>query len=407
MANSTIRTALTSKRAHGAVLGNAAVSIASMVLAVACARTMTATEFGTLALALVVYGFATGITRAAFTDTALAIPSDRSVFGRSIRRSALLALVLALGIATWGLIGGNPYLIVVAGTLHGMVLLDFVRTYESAVGRIGIGLGISVSWSVIVVAIGLVSFVVPIEATWLLLTWAVAGAVSGYIAVITVRAPLMPGWERQPAETTAAVLFTGDYLVGSGGGALTTTLVGALVDNLIVGALRGAGTLLGPVNLVASTARSLTIPLIARSGGDAVRVARIITLMLVTVAVPLLVAVQFIPDDWGRWLLGETWAAVSLILVPIAVESFFVLIGGVPAAGHRAMLAGGRTLVLRLSVGIPRPAIVLVCAMVGGALGVAWAMAGIAIVNALVWWTSYRQLGRRLKVDGMTGGIPG
>jgi hypothetical protein len=102
-----------------------------------------------------------------------------------------------------------------------------------------------------------------------------------------------------------------------------------------------------------------------------------------------------IPDTWGHQLLGDSWTVAKLALLPLSFEALLALVGGIAAAGHRVAFASIRTLVLRLSVGIPRPFIVLGCAVVWGISGAAWSMAAISAVNALLWWASYRLIVRR------------
>lgn len=390
-----LRAIRSSKRAQHAIVGNGLVSLASLALSVSVARLATASEFGNFAIALVAHLFITGATRAGITDTVLARPGVPSSCARSFRRVSLIGVVATLALGAWGLLAGNVYLLILAGAIHGLLALDFMRTYESAVGNDRHGFGMSVLWSSLTLGGVLASFVAPLPPWLTLVVWAAGGAACGYSAAIRARLPWAPGWPRDRNESRAAAAFSLDYLVGSGGSAITTLLAGVAVNSLVVGALRGAGTLLGPVNLIASTARSLVIPALARAtstpAGE-LRTATRLTLMLGLGITPLLILVQAIPARWGEWLLGDTWSVASAVLLPIAVESLFALIGSVPSAGHRAAFAGRRTLILRLSVGVPRPFVVVGGALLWGAPGAAWLMAGIAVLNALVWWASYCSL---------------
>lgn len=398
MIRALLKTLASSRRAQYAVLGNALVSIASLALSVAIARTTTIAEFGSFAMAMVVFVFISGLLRAAFTDTALAQPNEPSAFVRSFRRASLASVVITLGLLGWGFLSGDPYLVTLAVASHGLLALDFVRTFDSAVRNARRSFFYSALWAACTLAVALSSFVWNLPALTLFMVWAGAGAVCGYFAMVVSRAPWRPGWPSRREETSAASIFALDYFVGSGGSALTTTLVGVVLDRAVVGAIRGAGTLLGPVNLIASTARSLTIPLLARAQEDAgkeFRLALRITLVLVLVITPLLTIVQFIPSAWGEWLLGDTWAVASVALLPLAVESLFGLISSIPAAGHRAAFAGRRTLLLRMAVGIPRPIVVLASGLAWGVIGAVWAMALVAVINAIVWWVSYRGIAHR------------
>ena len=48
---------------------------------------------------------------------------------------------------------------------------------------------------------------------------------------------------------------------------------------------------------------------------------------------------------------------------------------------------------IRIAVGVPRPIIIVFAGYQYGALGAAWAMSAIAVVNAVLWWFSYLRLG--------------
>lgn len=392
------RRVMASRRAQFAVLGNGSVSIASLGLSVATARTTTIEEFGAYAMAMIVYAFATGGLRAAFTETALAHPNDPEAFGRSFRRASLVAILGGIAIFTWGLLSGNLFMGILGVALHGLVTLDTIRIFESAVGNARRAFMLGAIWSGVTLAPSMCSLFWPVSSLILFTVWAGVGATIGYVSLAIRHGPWLPGWPSNPVETRAASLFALDYAVGSGGSALTTTLLGVVVNTNVVGALRGAGTLLGPVNLIASTVRSLTIPILARAQADPVgelRTASRITIAVTLVIAPLLTAMQFIPVAWGEWLLGDTWTIAAIALLPMAIESIMGTIGSIPAAGHRAALAGKRALLLRLTVGIPRPAIVIFAATAWGIPGAAWSMAAISTVNALIWWISYRQLLRR------------
>ena len=215
----------------------------------------------------------------------------------------------------------------------------------------------------------------------------------------------MPVWKKNRSESSAAVVFSADYLVGAGGAQLTTGLLGALADTAILGAVRGAGTLLGPVNLISTTARSLLLPFLSRAGQEnngQFRSAVAATVVQASVLMPLLLLLQFIPPWLGEQLLGETWKIAALAILPMSIDALFNLIMSPAIAGHRVAFAGTRTLILRLAIGVPRPLIVLFAAHLWGIVGAAWAMALIASVSSVAWWISYFDLSRRASLDRLT-----
>lgn len=386
-----------SRRVVYAIVGNGMASLASFALSVSIARSTSITVFGAFSIALVAYLFTSGLVRAGLTDTALARPDDPATHARSFQRASFIALLGAAVLIGWGWISGNYFLVVLGLSLHGLLALDFVRTYDSAVGRAARAAAATASWSILSISVSLLSLLITIDPLVLFATWAVGGAVCGYVLTFLVRAPLVPRWVRDRTDTRAAAAFAADYLVGSGGSLLTTGLLGFLDDFRIIGALRGAGTLLGPMNLISTTARSLMLPFLARQKADSnsqLKSAAGATVAQVLVLAPLLAALQMIPDSWGVQLLGETWQLAGLALLPLSIEAVFALVSAVAASGHRVAFAGKRTLILRVTLGVPRPVVVLLCAQTWGVLGAAWSMAAISVVNAAVWWASYVELAR-------------
>ncbi|MCC2594333.1 hypothetical protein LKO27_13050 [Tessaracoccus sp. OS52] len=203
-------------------------------------------------------------------------------------------------------------------------------------------------------------------------------------------------------ETKTSSIFALDYLAGSGGSLMTTGLLGALDNGRILAAIRGAGTLLGPLNLLSGSARSLMLPFLGRRRDEPslqFRSAATAMLAQVCVFLPLLVALQLLPESWGEQALGESWEVASMALLPISVEALFGLVGSVADSGHRVALAGSRSLLLRVLVGLPRPFVVLWCGYRWGVEGAAWAMAAISVLNAALWWYSYHKLVSQLGGD--------
>lgn len=379
------------------MLGNGLVSLASFGLAISVARASPIVVFAEFSLAMVCYLFILGAIRAALTETTLATPDDVQKHRETFQRVMLVSLVTAAGLACWGFIVNNPYILLLSLTLHGLMALDFIRVFDSALGNWRRSFFATLIWVLATMTIILLSFVEPLEPRVLFGGWAGVGALIGYGLMIITRASWAPKWVRDEADTRVAAVFAADYLVGSGGSLLTTGLLGLLQDGRSLVALRGAGTLLGPLNLIAVTARSLMLPVLARreeSSGQRFRLAAVLGMLQVLILLPLLVALQFIPTAIGEALLGETWTLAQLALLPMSLEALFALIGAIASAGHRVAFAGARSLILRTAVGLPRPFIVLWCAFQWGIAGAAWSMAVIAILNAFVWWLSFYGLTR-------------
>lgn len=386
------------RRVLFAVIANGLVSITSLLLAVAIARASDAWQFGQFSIAMAIYLFAIGLIRAAITETTLSVKPGEDVNDRGFRRSSLVSILAAVGMLVIGLAVGNNYLVILAVTFNGLVCLDYLRTVEAALYLARTALVQGSLWSAATTVVCVVSFVAHIDAMVIFALWAASGAMIGYFSALAVGLSLLPSWGRHRAETRAAILFSLDYVAGSGGSALSTALLGVTSSPTTVGALRGAGTILGPVGLLSTTVRSLIIPYLTRArqlGGrhEFSRAAIIAFLLGIILTVPA-VLLCLIPDPVGSALLGSTWTAAAPLLPALAIESVLALIGNIAAAGHRSRLAGARSLALRLSVGIPRPFLIVAAAALWGAFGAAWAMAVLSLLNCVIWWISYRQLSR-------------
>ncbi|MGP5295258.1 hypothetical protein [Corynebacterium casei] len=381
-----------SQRVGVALVSNGLVSIASFLLSISVARTTSIEVFAEFSFAMVSYIFLTGLNRAALTNTALSQPEDKDSYFRSTNRTVLVAIIAMVSIAVWAATSDNSFLMVLSLSLPGLMLLDHIRTYNSAAEKPLLSLAFCAVWSVVTGFASLLSFFYDVKPLLVFIFWAASGSACGLAAAAASRVSLIPKWDKQRTETSAAVVFSADYLVGAGGAQLTTGLLGVLADTRILGAIRGSGTLLGPVNLVSTTARSLLLPFLSRSSNSDAgqfKTAVAATLVQASFLAPLLVALQFIPNELGMQLLGDTWGIASLAILPMSIDALFNVLMSTAIAGHRVSFAGSRSLIIRLAIGIPRPFIVLYCAVVWGVLGAAWSMACIAAVSSVAWWISY------------------
>lgn len=389
---------LRSRRVAFAVFGNGMFSLASFLLSISVARSSSVEMFAAFSLALVSYHFVSGFISSALTDTALSRPDDPATFTRAFQRASLLGLVAAAVLITWGVVSGNAYIAVFGVAVHGLLIMDFLRMFDSAAGSAPRAMVATSVWALISLTVSTVSLFTTIDSVVVFAAWAITGALSGYVTMLVVGVPRLPGWERERTDSRAAAVFSADYLVGQGGIHLTTGLLGLLDDVRVLGAVRGAGTLLGPMNLIATTASSLMLPYLARDQQDPGRQLRSAVAAVVVQVValaPLLIVLQFIPDSVGEQLLGDTWQYAALAILPLSLDSIFSVATGVAISGHRVNFAGRRTLLLRVGLGIPRPLVVLFSAFTWGIEGAAWSMAVFALISAVGWWMSYYDLSRR------------
>lgn len=162
------------------------------------------------------------------------------------------------------------------------------------------------------------------------------------------------------------------------------------------GHLRGALTLVGPINIVVMGTLPLLQMSVARNSTRNSRVAHetdSLTVILMSIALAFTVALLLIPEDLGMLLLGEVWHGTSLIILAIGLQT--VLRTPIMTA-TTAMRSTGlhKSLALhRLLSGL----LLLAGAGIGGSLGelagAAWGMV-VATVLSATWGRI--SLGRQL-----------
>lgn len=391
------------KRARIALLTNAISSVTNFALAITIARSASLSELGAFGVAFSIYALLTGMTRSAVAESILSLREWRPTFLQSGHNVTLVASAAGLAVVSIGAVLDLRYMVAVGLALPGLALYDHLSVINMAVGRprhallqeffrafsVLLLVGSSTIWSLAPFA--------------LFVGWCSIGAAIGVALALITGAGVWPRWTNDRAETRVAAGFGIDYIVSSGLAQLTPSVLAVAVGNGVVGSLRGAATLLGPVALIASTARSLLIPYLAAAHHLdrelQLRRAGLTTAMLVGSVLPFAVAAVLIPDPLGATLLGSNWAFAKPLMPALILELLFALGGSVPFAGHRAGRASGRTLRIRLALAPIRLGGVLVGSIWFGAEGAAYAMAILAAISFATWWISYTRLVTRQDGD--------
>lgn len=384
------RRVLHSKRGYYALSINAVSSLGNFAVSLSLARQLPISELGLFATAYSLYALSSGLMRAAILEPSLAIPNT----SRSTARVSILGLVIGAILTVLGLLASSPYFLFLGLAMHGLLVYDYMRTYEMASGNARRALSYECCWFVASVAISFAVTTLAITGWEGFAIWAASGALLGYVYALARRAPLRPRWQKEggPRFKTSCA-FGLDYLVGSGSAQFTTSLLAVIVGPAIVGGIRAAATLLGPIGLVIATARTLMIPLLARENRSEERrsilLAVLMTAILSALTLPFLVLVALLPVSVGTDILGANWSFAEPLLPLLAIESFLLVLSIAPFAGLRSLLAARRTLVTRICLAILRVGCIVAAGQIAGALGACLAIAGIAAVSAVVWWIAY------------------
>ncbi|MFE5520359.1 hypothetical protein ACFQ9Q_21945 [Streptomyces virginiae] len=182
--------------------------------------------------------------------------------------------------------------------------------------------------------------------------------------------------------------FVVEFAVGNGSSQLAVLGLGVFATPLAVGALRGATTLFGPLNVLFNSANAFGPPVFGRLGGKraTVRATAALGLVLAAVGAGWATALYLLPDRLGRELLGDTWAGASALL-PATGAQYAVMGLGTCALLTLRVLAPKATLSLQVVFSLLSVALLLGGYAVWGVAGAAWGLAAGSALKALAaWW---------------------
>ncbi len=187
--------------------------------------------------------------------------------------------------------------------------------------------------------------------------------------------------------------FVVEFAVGNGSSQLAVLGLGVFATPLAVGALRGATTLFGPLNVLFNSANAFGPPVLGRLGGKraTVRATAALGLVLAAVGAGWATALYLLPDRLGRELLGDTWTAASALL-PATGAQYAVMGLGTCALLTLRVLAPKATLSLQVVFSLLSVGLLLGGYAVWGVAGAAWGLAAGSALKALAAWLRVARL---------------
>lgn len=189
--------------------------------------------------------------------------------------------------------------------------------------------------------------------------------------------------------------FVVEFAVSGATSQLAVLGLGLFATPLAVGALRGATTLFGPLNVLFNAANSFGPPLLDRLGGRrrAVRAAAVLAVVLAAVAGGWAAALCALPAWAGRDLLGATWASAAGVL-PATGAQYAVMALGVCGLLTLRVLSPRATLCVQVVFSLASTACMLAGYRVGGVIGAAVGLAAGSALKAAAAWGRVAALGR-------------
>lgn len=383
---------LKSGRVYSGVLVNGLSSIGNFATSMAVARMAGISEFGQFAVAFAIYALIVGVVRAGVVEPLLAAGPRLPDLRRAARQASFLAAIAAVFAVIGAIAASSPYLLIIGVTINGLCIFDYSKMMNLVSFERRRAVWQESVWLLCSFLGAALTIMGAIPAVFGFAIWSCSGALIGYVAVIAQRIQFAPVWVRTRIATRDALAFAADYLVGSGSAQVGFNVVSLIAGLPVVGALRAASTLLGPIGIVANTARTLAIPYLARRGrhrDSAVAAAIAGTVVVGAFSVPLLTAVTLLPDAIGVLVLGENWRYAQAVIFWLALEMLFSVIATMPFAGFRALMAGRASLSIRSVLALFRITVVAIAAAFGDVAVVGASFAAVAGVGSVVWWIGY------------------
>lgn len=196
--------------------------------------------------------------------------------------------------------------------------------------------------------------------------------------------------------------FVVEFGVGNAGTQLAVIALGLLANPLAVGALRGAATLFGPLNVLFNAATGFGPPLLNRlyAPANKARAAALAGGALAVAAACWAVLLVLLPDRFGRQLLGDTWTAAAGLL-PATGSQYAVMALGVCGLLTLRVLRPRSTLAIQLVFSLFTVGCLFAGYALGGVLGAAWGLCLGSAAKAAAAWLRTRAV---LREGGHTPG---
>ncbi|MEW2180584.1 hypothetical protein AB0890_30205 [Streptomyces sp. NPDC005406] len=190
--------------------------------------------------------------------------------------------------------------------------------------------------------------------------------------------------------------FVVEFGVGNATSQLSVLGLGAVGNPLVVGALRGATTLFGPLNVLFTSATGFGPPLLGRLATDRLRVRATAALagLLALTAAGWATVLALLPGSVGRHLLGDTWPKAAALL-PATGSQYAAMAVGTCGLLALRLLDPRTTLPIQVVFSLAAVAFLTGGYLLGGVTGAAWGLCLGSVCKAVATWTQVARLTRR------------
>ncbi|MEO8261273.1 MAG: hypothetical protein ABI566_01775 [Pseudolysinimonas sp.] len=313
------------------------------------AGVLSAEDFGVFAISFTALTLFVGMTRS-YLGVPLALrardgePALRAGYDESVSAILLIALPVAVLVVGSGLslaAAGTAFssvsitAVIAVGVATPMLMVQDISRYF-AIGRGTPGAAIASDAAWFLGVVGLFAIRDLVSAEMLLVGWVLVIAVSLSLHLLRFRpvANLRHGARLLVPRRGLRESLTASVLMATGVTLLMGLLMGPFLGPAAVAAIRGAGTLFGPINMLMAVLDLSVLGVLARrpAGTDRFPILAVAALFSLISAV-WAVALLLIPADVGTLILGETWIGARGVLPITSIEYVLLCIAAVFSLG--------------------------------------------------------------------------
>ncbi|MBL8931961.1 MAG: hypothetical protein JNL54_17905 [Kineosporiaceae bacterium] len=293
-------------------------------------------------------------------------------------------VVAAVGGALWLVLdrpGPGRALLALAAVLPALIMQDACRMAFFAQSLARNAAANDALWALI--QFGAIAALIRLghaDAAWLILAWGGGAAFCVVIALSQLRVVPDPraavAWGRRTWDLSR--FFLTENLLTSGAFTGGFLLVGVLVGEGAVSAIRGAQVLVGPLETLSSAMFTFALPELSRRAWLGARtrwtIATGASAAMVAIALTYTAGLWLMPDEVGRMIFRDNWDGPASVLLPVALGSVAARACLGPAVTIYAMGLARRTFRLMLVEAPLVLSLMLGGAVIDGVAGAAWGL---------------------------------
>lgn len=377
-------------RFAGLLASNAATSIVAMLMTIVIGRQGGPALLGVFSVCFAAMAFVDLFAREIGVNRALLNTGDATIRQHAFSRALLVSTGVALLTIGAGLLFREPLILAMGPVIPGYIAYNYLRLWVVSGGEIRRGLTADVIQLSLVLIGSAATIFWGAPVVLLVLSWAMALWLSSTLLARQVHLRFIPRWPASEQGVSTGTHFGVQVSIGSGSVHVMTFILAAVTHTAVLGALRGASTVFGPINLISTSVSTLAIRQIAE-GKEEDRGKHMLYWFAVPtgLAIVLVAGMLFLSVFFGEVVLGRSWSVVQPLLIWAGLD---VIVVATMSAVHAVHRVDGRAReLMRVSIlgAVVRLTVVPALAWSMGAHGAIIAILLVSILVSAGTWMSY------------------